>query len=64
MCELARALVNCSQSMKIATLSTPDLQEQRHKSYVASLGKRKICDLADVFSQTMSMKVIRESFLP
>ena len=35
MCELARALVNRSQSMKIATFSTRDLLEQPHKSYVA-----------------------------
>ena len=36
MCELARALVNRSQSMNIAAFSTRDLQEQGCKSYVAS----------------------------
>ena len=36
MYELARALVNHGQLMKIATLSTWDLQEQCRKSYVAS----------------------------
>ena len=35
-CELARALVNRGQSMKIATFSSWDLQEQCRKSYVAS----------------------------
>ena len=35
MCELARALVNLGQSMKIATFSTRDLQEPCRKSYVA-----------------------------
>ena len=34
-CELARALVNRGPSMNIATFST-DLQEQCHKSYVAT----------------------------
>ena len=35
-CELARALVNRSQLMNVATFSTRDLQEQGHKSYVAT----------------------------
>ena len=35
-CELTRALVNRGQSMNIATFSTWDLQEQCHKSYVAT----------------------------
>ena len=34
--ELARALVNHDQLIKIATFSTQDLQEQCRKSYVAS----------------------------
>ena len=36
MCELAKALANHAWSMKIATFSTQDLQEQCCKSYVAS----------------------------
>ena len=65
-CELTRALVNRGRSMNIATFSTQDLQEQCHKSYVASLisGEQRIGDLANVFSQTMSVKVIHKSFLP
>ena len=35
-CELTRALVNRGWSMNNATFSTRDLQEQCHKSYVAS----------------------------
>ena len=64
-CELTRALVNRGRSMNIATFSTWNLQEQCHKYYVASLisGKQRIGDLANVFSQTMSMKVIHKSFL-
>ena len=62
---LARALVNHSWSMKIiATFSTRDLQEQCCKSYVASYWANEVCDLVNVFSQTTSMKVIHESFLP
>ena len=66
MCELARALVSRGRSMKIATFLTQDLQEQCHKSYVASYraNEESFVDLANVFSQTTSMKVIRESFLP
>ena len=65
MCELTRALVNRGQSMEIATFLTRDLQEQCHKSYVASYRANKgIGDLANVFSRTTSMKVIRKSFLP
>ena len=50
-CELTKALVNHGQSMNIATFSTRDLQEQCHKSYVASVisGKQRIGDLANVF---------------
>ena len=36
MCELARALVNSGQSMKIAKFSIRDLQEKCRKAYVAS----------------------------
>ena len=36
-CELTRTLVNRGRSMNIATFSIRDLQEQRRKSYVASL---------------------------
>ena len=66
MCELARALVNSSQSMKIATFSTRDLQEQCRKSYVASYwaNEESVGDLANLFSRTTSIKAIRESFLP
>ena len=65
MCGLARALVNHSRSMKIATFSTRDLLEQCRKSYVASDRVNEgIGDLANVFSLTTSVKVIRESFLP
>ena len=65
MCELARALVNRGRSMKIVTFSTWDLQEQCCKSYVASYQANEgIGDLTNIFSQTTSMKVIRESFLP
>ena len=64
MCELAIALVNRSQSMKIATFSTWDLQEQFRKSYVAGYWANKgIGDLVNVFSRTTSMKVIHKSFL-
>ena len=65
-CKLTRALVNRGRSMNIATFSTRDLQEKCRKSYVASLisGEHRIYDLTNVFSQTTSMKVIRESFLP
>ena len=65
-CELAKALVNRDRSMKIVIFSTRDLQEQCHKSYVANyrVNKKSVGDLADVFSQTTSMKVIRKSFLP
>ena len=59
-CELARALVNCGRSMKIATFSTRDLQEQYRKSYVASYRANKEL----VISRTTSIKIIRESFLP
>ena len=64
-CELIRALVNCGQSMNIATFSTREFQEQCRKSYVASLisSKQRIGDLVNVFSQTTSIKVICESFL-
>ena len=64
-CELIRAVVNRSQLMNIATFSTHDLQEQCCKSYVTSIisGKQEIGDLANIFSRTMSMKVIHESFL-
>ena len=63
MCELARASVNHGQSIKIATFSTQDLQEQCHvASYRAN--EESVGDLANVFSQTMSIKVIRKSFLP
>ena len=62
--ELARALVNHSRSMKFATLSTRDLQEQCHKFYVASYRVNKgIGDLTNVFLKTTTMKVIHESFL-
>ena len=66
MCELARALVSRSQLMKIATFSTRDLQEQCRKSYAASYGanEESFVNLANVFSQTTSMKVIRECFFP
>ena len=65
MCELARVLVNRGRAMKIVTFSTWDLQEQCCKSYVASYQANEgIGDLANIFSQTTSMKVIRESFLP
>ena len=65
-CELTRALVNRGRSMNIAIFSTWDLQEKCRKSYVASLilGEQRIGDLVNVFSRTMSVKVIRESFLP
>ena len=64
-CELIRAVVNRSRLMNIATFSTHDLQEQCCKSYVTSIisGKQEIGDLANIFSRTMSMKVIHESFL-
>ena len=62
--ELARALVSHSRSMKFATLSTRDLQEQCHKFYVASYRVNKgIGDLTNVFLKTTTMKVIHESFL-
>ena len=65
MCELARALVNRGRSMKIVTFSTWDLLEQCCKSYVASYQANEgIGNLVNVFSQTTSMKVIRESILP
>ena len=62
-CELIRALVNHGRSMNIATFLTRHLQEQ---CYVASLvsGKQRIGDLVNFFSQTTSVKVIHESFLP
>ena len=65
-CELTRALVNRGQLINIATFSTQDLQEQCHKSYVASLisGEQRIGNLANVFLWTTSMKVIHKSFLP
>ena len=64
-CKLARALVNRSQLIQIATFSTWDLQEQFCKSYVASYwaNQESVGDLANVFSRTTSMKVIHESFL-
>ena len=64
MCELARSLVNRGRSMKIATFSTRDLQEQCRKSYVASYraNEELVGDLANVFLRTTSMKVICESF--
>ena len=50
-CELTRTLVNRDWSMNSATFSTQDLQEQCHKSYVASLisGEQRIGNLANVF---------------
>ena len=65
-CELARALAYHGWSMNIAIFSTWDLREQGRKFYVAIQlsGERKIGDPVNVFSQTMSLKVIRESFLP
>ena len=50
--ELTRALVNRGQSMKIATFSTQDLQEQCCKSYVASYwtNEESVGDLVNVFS--------------
>ena len=64
--ELTRALVNRGWSMKIATFSTQDLQEQCRKSYVAKyrVNEESVGDLTNVFSRTTSMKVIRESLLP
>ena len=52
--------------MKIATFSTQNLQEQYHKSYVAGYwaSEESVGDLMNVFSQTVSMKVICENFLP
>ena len=53
------------QSRSADENTTRGLQEQCHKSYVASYRTNKeIGDLANVFLQTTSMKVIRESFLP
>ena len=53
MCELARALVNCGGSMKIATFSTRDLQEQCHKSYVASYQANKELVISRMFSRKL-----------
>ena len=53
MCELARALVNRSQSMKIATFSTRDLQEQCHKSYVASYRVNEELVISRMFSHEL-----------
>ena len=64
--ELARAMVNRGQSIKIAIFS---FQEQCCKSYqctVASywVNKESVGDLENVFLRTMSVKVIQESFVP
>ena len=53
MCELARALVNCGRSMKIATFSTRDLQEQCRKSYVASYQAYKELVILWMFSREL-----------
>ena len=48
--ELARALVNCDWSMKTATFSTRDLQEQCRKSYVASYWANEELVISQIFS--------------
>ena len=53
MCELARALVNCGQSMKIATFSTRGLQEQCRKSYVASYRANEDLVISQTFSREL-----------
>ena len=53
MCELARALVNHGQSMKIATFSTLDLQEQCRKSYVVSYQANKELVISQMFSHEL-----------
>ena len=51
--ELARALVSRGQSMKIATFSTQDLQEQCRKSYVASYRVNEELVISQMFSHNM-----------
>ena len=53
MCELARALVNSSRSMKIATFSTWDLQEQWCKCYVASYRANEELMISRMFSREL-----------
>ena len=53
MCELARALVNRSWSLNIATFSTCDLREQGHKSYVASYRANKELVIPRMFSHEL-----------
>ena len=53
MCELARALVNRDQLMKIATFSTRDLQEQCRKSYVASYRANEELVISQMFSREL-----------
>ena len=52
-CELARAFVNFSRSMKIATFSTQDLQEQCHKSYIASYQANEELVISRMFSRKL-----------
>ena len=51
--KLARALVNHDWSMKIATFSTRDLQEQCRKSYVASYRTNKKLVISGIFSRKL-----------
>ena len=56
--ELATALVNRGRSMKSATFSTRDLQEQCRKSYVASYRANKgIGDLANYVIEGDSRRI-------
>ena len=53
MCELARELVNHGRSLKIATFSTQDLQEQCHNSYVASYRANEELMILQMFSHEL-----------
>ena len=47
--KLARALVNCGQSMNTATFSTRDCREQDRKTYVASYRANKELVIRECF---------------
>ena len=63
-CELSRALVSHGQLVNYSYLLNSGYLRTRSQTLYSQLScKQKISDLADVFSQTTSMKVICESFL-